>query len=154
MRTTPFYGFYGDDFTGSRGWATISLEPWNWFREMDEEELLRPVVLRVLELLEDNRSVVLFTCEGPDDEAIARTREAARLQAWEDPRHRIGILQGRALRVIMEAKPLPGMCVAGGDTSGYVNRELDIYGLEICLKGGPLGTECYFENIGMGQKQD
>lgn len=159
------------------GWAVVGMEPWNWFAQENPEHLLAAVVREALENLGKGRDVVLYTCEGPDDPSIARTRKAADQAGWIDPLHRIGSMQGIALRMILESDRLQRVCVAGGDTSGHVSRELGIYALEyaasidpgapvcrarsihfdnleISLKGGQVGTERYFESVKNGGKVD
>lgn len=129
-----------------------------------------------LAALAQGRSVILFTAEGPDDPALkatARRREQLGLSTGVGPL--IGQEQGRILRAILEKTGLRRACVAGGDTSGYVARELGIFalevlvpiapggplcwaasqtprfdGLEISLKGGQVGQAPYFEQIQQG----
>ncbi|NBD38243.1 MAG: four-carbon acid sugar kinase family protein [Verrucomicrobia bacterium] len=160
-----------------KGWSVLPLEPWRWFEEGEESALLEPVVDQALAELDRGRNVVMCSCEGPEDPAIRRTREAAARTGWRDPLHRIGKLQGKALRRILDENPLPRVCVAGGDTSGYVAGALHILGLEyaasidpggpvcrarsrafpqlqICLKGGQVGSDAYFESVRAGRKID
>lgn len=156
-----------------QGWEILSMEPWNWFRGEDENTVLSGIVERAEEALRRGQDVVLCTCEGPDDPAINRTKEAAQEAGWENPLHWIGKLQGKALRKILESVALKRVCIAGGDTSGYVASELGIYalefgaridpgaplciarshvfdGLQISLKGGQVGSTDYFERVKEG----
>ncbi len=127
--------------------------------------------------IHDGRSPLLYTAVGPDDPAIARTRE--RSAAHGDNARNLGQQQGRILRRILEATNLRRVCVAGGDTAGYVSRELSIRalemiipatpgsplcrthaseerfdGLEICLKGGQVGKPDFFETFRRGEPED
>jgi uncharacterized protein YgbK (DUF1537 family) len=106
---------------------------------------------------------VLYTALGPDDAAIrdARSRGA-----------RVGERLGLLARRILEEERLTRLLVAGGDTSGYVARQLGLYalemavpiapgsplcrsrarndafdGLEIALKGGQVGKPDYFASV-------
>lgn len=130
-----------------------------------------------LDALDDGNSVVLYAAHGPDDPAIERTREAASdAGGLEDIGPRLGRNQGRILRRVLLESDVDRACVAGGDTSGYVVPELDIYALEfesplapgsplcvasstddrldqleITLKGGQGGGEDFFENVRRGR---
>ena len=158
------------------GWDVFPMEPWNWFSPQDFDVLLGPVIRRAVKSLSAGKNVVMYACEGPEDPAIRKTLQAAEQASWDQPLRRIGELQGRALRSILEAHPIQRVCVAGGDTSGHVCRELDIVGLEyaasidsgapicrarsdhtfdgleICLKGGQIGSERFFESVREGRR--
>lgn len=119
-------------------------------------------------------SVVLYTTRGPDDPAIPATRNQMRRLGFDESgvAQRLGIQQGKILRALLEKTGLTRVCVAGGDTSGYVAQQLGIYalemvmptspgaplcrassdrpeidGLQISLKGGQLGSSDYFGQI-------
>jgi 3-oxoisoapionate kinase len=135
-------------------------------------------VTRGLEHLEAGQSLVLYTAEGPDDPAIAATRERARaLDLDPDSTGRLlAVAQGQILRAILATVPLRRICTVGGDTCGHVNRQLGIYaleilmplapaaplcrataedmrfdGLEIAMKGGQIGASDYFRAVQRGQ---
>lgn len=133
-------------------------------------------VTAALDVLESGRSVVLYSVRGPDDPAIERTREAAaRAEHDEDVGARLGREQGAIFRRVLGEHDLSRACIAGGDTSGYVARALDIFALEfhsplapgtplcassstdeafdrleIALKGGQIGRDRFFENVRRG----
>lgn len=131
-----------------------------------------------LKQLKAGRSVILYSALGPRDTSIGLLREALAergLRAEESSR-----LLGEALgdltkKVIAEAG-LSRIVIAGGDTSGYVTREIGIYaleclstlepggplcrayandpsfdGLELVLKGGQVGSEVFFEKVRRGR---
>jgi uncharacterized protein YgbK (DUF1537 family) len=143
--------------------------------EYDLQEQER-IVTEALHALENGKSVVAFSALGPDDPEISKTK---RIMSKIKNSHK-GILasfQGSTMRKILEKKKLKRVIVAGGDTSGYVSRALEISaleiripvapgaplctahsknpwfdGLEISLKGGQNGNKRYFESILKGKK--
>ncbi len=137
-------------------------------------------VAAALEALGRGASVVLYAARGPDDPALATTRTRARQLGIPDHEvgQRLARAQGEILARIVATTGLRRVCVAGGDTSGYVARALGIYalematpvapgaplcrahssvpafnGLEISLKGGQNGQADYFEQIRRGGRQ-
>lgn len=93
---------------------------------------------------------LVYTALGSADEQIGRARrqlEQAGLAA-SDTGRLIGQQLGQLAREFAERHPLPRLLVAGGDTSGYVMRELGLYALEALqpiAPGGPLCV-CYADN--------
>jgi len=109
-------------------------------------------------------SVVLFSAQGPDDPALL---------AGGGAEGQLGQAQGRLLHSILLRSGLRRACVAGGDTSGHVARQLGIFalefaavmapgaplcrarshdanfdGIELALKGGQCGAPDYFLKLG------
>jgi uncharacterized protein YgbK (DUF1537 family) len=137
------------------GFAGLRLEP-----DGGDEA---PLVRRAADALEAGKSVVLYTARGPSDPAVRDARANG---------ERVGTRLGRvARRVLEEARP-GRLLVAGGDTSGYVVRQLGIEalemvtplapgsplcrarsrdgaldGLEIAMKGGQVGPADYFGRV-------
>jgi uncharacterized protein YgbK (DUF1537 family) len=108
--------------------------------ESDPRELLD----QAIGLIREGKSVILYTAMGPEDEAIAATRErfnqlgVPEIQSGEF----IGRQLGRWTREIMLATGISRVIVAGGDTSGFVTREMGIYGLEMLLPVSPGAPLC------------
>lgn len=143
-------------------------------------ELLDPVSGRQAEerliaeaeaVLASGRHVLLYTALGPDDAAIAEVRSglSAMGQAPADTGQALGERLGRIGSALIRRRGLKRVVVAGGDTSGYVLKELEAYalrmiapiapggplcraysdhplfdGLELSLKGGQVGREDFF----------
>ena len=134
----------------------------------------RELLDQVIQLIKEGESVILYTAMGPEDEAIAATRDL--FNSLGIPEFQSGELIGRQLgkwtREVMEATGIRRVIVAGGDTSGFATREMGVYGLEmllpispgaplcksysdeslmngieIALKGGQLGGSNYFSNV-------
>jgi uncharacterized protein YgbK (DUF1537 family) len=125
----------------------------------------------------DRKSVILYTAAGPTDDSIAMIREALRKQGLkaEDSGRILGSALGVLTRKLAAELGLSRILIAGGDTSGYITRELGIYalecravldpgaplciayshdsqfdGLELVLKGGQVGGEYFFEKVRQG----
>lgn len=120
------------------------------------------------------KHVLFYSAAGPDDESIAHMRQRfaeAGLQE-RDTAERIGQTMGRISKALIEHAGVRRIVAAGGDTSGYVTRELGIYaletlelvdpgvplcvgyseqagfdGIEVALKGGQMGTTDFFVKL-------
>jgi uncharacterized protein YgbK (DUF1537 family) len=88
--------------------------------------------------------VICYTARGPDDPAIDETLERADNLGLADNEigERIGTAQGRITRRLLGETGLRRVCVAGGDTSGYVVPHLDVYALEFAARVGPGSPLC------------
>jgi uncharacterized protein YgbK (DUF1537 family) len=130
-----------------------------------------------LELLKAGRSVIVYSALGPGDAGIDQLREAlaARGLRAEESSRLLGEALGVLTREVVAEAGLSRIVIAGGDTSGYVTREIGIYalecmatlepggplcrayahnpaldGLELVLKGGQVGSESFFEQVRSG----
>ena len=120
---------------------------------VNSESAPRALLDEAIRLVREGHSVILYTAKGPEDPAIAETRErfAAQGIAETDSGEFIGRQLGRWTREIMQATGIRRVIVAGGDTSGFVTREMGIYGLEMLLPvspGAPL-CEAYSQEPGL-----
>ncbi|MDQ0889025.1 uncharacterized protein YgbK (DUF1537 family) [Paenibacillus sp. V4I9] len=149
--------------------------------ELIQPELAQEAQLRLQQearsVLESGRSVVLYTASGPQDQTIALIRETLAAQGLkaEDSGRLLGKALGMLTRELVVETGLSRILIAGGDTSGYITRELGIYalackaalepggplcraysteaqfdGLELVLKGGQVGGENFFEKVRVG----
>jgi uncharacterized protein YgbK (DUF1537 family) len=129
---------------------------------------------RSLAALAEGGSPLLYTALGPDgletERLKRRMAEAGR--ASLDTGRMIGEQLGKLTREVVERTGLQRFVAAGGDTSGYVARELGVYALgclmpiapggplclsyaddprfdgkELALKGGQVGKEDYFVRV-------
>lgn len=135
-----------------------------------QQEIER-VIERALQILGNDSDLILHTARGSRDPRIAKTIAAYRQLGYDEVA--IGKNQGRTLGPqlgkillgILERRPLPRVAIAGGDTSGFVARELGLTaleavapvepgaplcrvrahnaldGMEIMLKGGQVGRD-------------
>jgi len=137
-------------------------------------------VKETLKGLQDERSVILYSAFGPDDQVIVKTRKRMKTLGIPPQRlgHYLGAQQGKILKDIVLQTGLRRVAIAGGDTAGNVLKQLGIYvleflvplgtatplcrarshlnefdGLEIALKGGQLGELDFFGNVLQGTQR-
>jgi 3-oxoisoapionate kinase len=109
---------------------------------------IEQVVERALELLDTGDSLVLHSSRGPDDPRVAETRQAMQRLGWNDleiklrSARQLGPRLGQILKRILAARPMPRVGVAGGDTSGFIARELGITALEAIAPVAPGSPLC------------
>lgn len=123
------------------------------------------------------RSVILYSASGPQDSSIQSIRETLKEQGLraEDSSRLLGMALGSLAKQLIQQTGLSRILIAGGDTSGYVTRELGIYalackatldpggplcrayshdpqfdGLELVLKGGQVGGDNFIEKVRLG----
>lgn len=141
---------------------------------LTEREVPEKYLNHILDLLDSEKKVVLYTAKGADDPIIESTKKHLLKSGIE--KDEIGIYIGKQLgkwtKYIMERADLKRLVVSGGDTSGFVTSQLGIYGLEvlesiapgaplclahsederfdkleIALKSGQLGGKNFFEKV-------
>ncbi|MFC5471523.1 four-carbon acid sugar kinase family protein [Cohnella suwonensis] len=117
------------------------------------ERLLRPdtadaarreLLEQCVRALSDQRNVVIYSALGPEDETIATIQNGLidrGLEAFDTGRL-IGQQFGKLCGELIERTGLRRIVVAGGDTSGYVTKELGIYALEVLAPIAPGGPLC------------
>ncbi len=138
-----------------------------------EAELARMVALAVT-AVDNGRSPLIYSAEGPDDANVtgfdAFAREAGITRS--DAARRVGMALAEIMRRLLDARPVTRVAIAGGDSSGEVASALDIAalsvsaamspgaplcrawsdnprrdGLEIVLKGGQVGGLSFFGDV-------
>ncbi|MFB9273845.1 four-carbon acid sugar kinase family protein [Cohnella cellulosilytica] len=161
----------------AQGYAGIQVPTLEWLEPERAEAASAEIFREALRQLEEGRSVILYSASGPDDPAIAelRARMGALGLETADSGRMIGTRLGRLARELVRAAGLRRILIAGGDTSGYVMRELGVEalsflsaivpggplcrcyapdartdGLELSLKGGQVGGPDYFERVRRG----
>ena len=125
-------------FDGVRLDAAALVDP----DEADDER--ERAVAAAADVLADGGSPLLYSARGPDDPAVEKTAErVAALGGDRDEAGRLlGREQGRITRRLLDASDVSRLCVAGGDTSGHVGRELDMFALEFLARAGPGSPLC------------
>lgn len=120
---------------------------------MEEESLPSELIEEAIHLINEGESVLFYTAMGPDDPAIHETRELFAEKGMSDLQsgELIGRQLGRWSQRIINATGITRAIVAGGDTSGFVTRELGVYGLEVLRQISPGAPLCqsFSENINM-----
>jgi uncharacterized protein YgbK (DUF1537 family) len=122
------------------GFADIPLDTAQVADPDRREPLLRSVSEAAIQAARSGRSVVVHTCKGPDDPRLRQSGGAsadARLSGRP-----LGSALGRILQAILRETDITRAVVAGGDTSGYVARELGIEALEVITPMAPGSPLC------------
>ncbi|UOQ83679.1 four-carbon acid sugar kinase family protein [Gracilibacillus salinarum] len=139
-----------------------------------DEEKVQPFLLNIAKQVDQHKKVIIYTARGADDPHIARTREHLFKNGVkkQDIGIYIGEKLGRWTKQMLDLVDLQRVIISGGDTSGFVTSNLDIYGLEvidsiapgaplclayserakfdgleISLKSGQLGGPAFFEKV-------
>jgi uncharacterized protein YgbK (DUF1537 family) len=162
------------DYALERGFTGIRIQSSSLVDPHTADDERQRVIGLALEVIERGGSPLLYSAQGPDDPAIAQTKQRL-IEIGADPQtvgSRLGTQQGLILHDLIERTNLHRVCVAGGDTCGYASKQLGIYaletiipiapgaplcrasanlprfdGLEISLKGGQNGAADYFVKI-------
>lgn len=112
-----------------------------------DREIARSIQ-QAIDRLRSGASVILNSSRGPNDPRVTQTLEALRSCGFSDldiklkSGRTLGPRLGRILRGILNQRRLPRVGVAGGDTSGYVARELEITALEAIAPVAPGSPLC------------
>jgi len=128
----------------SNGFETFRLDSHRLIDPEKSEEAVQEGVRAALDSIAKDRSVILYTALGPADDAIEKTRNRAADIGITDEAigSRLGRRQGQILGEVVRESNVRRICVAGGDTSGYVAPELDIYALEMVAPLSPGSPLC------------
>ena len=114
------------------GFAEVPLDTTRFLQSTRSMRSLLKLRSQVASQFDAGRSVIVHTSRGPDDDRIAATRQF--VPPGLTSRSLGGIL-GRILGEVLRSRPVERVAVTGGDTSGYVAREIGIDALEMA---GPL----------------
>jgi len=148
----------------------------------DPESFISEYQQKIVAAFKAGKSVIIHTSKGPDDPRVGEIKKMLEEKGWDEKTRRIetakrfGRILGQSARRALESFPVKRMVIAGGDTSGYVARELGIDavemiapvfpgapvckayataspvdGMEVNLKGGQVGDETYFVKIKNGK---
>jgi uncharacterized protein YgbK (DUF1537 family) len=161
------------EWATANGFAEVALRPEEWLPSPPDETMVAQTE-SVIRHSAERRSVLVHTAKGPEDPRRAEVRRSG----IADTGRRLGEFLGMVLDRVFWDSDIRRVCVAGGDTSGYVARELGVRSLEfvapiapgsplcrmhapgraadgkeICFKGGQVGKADYFGLVRAGQKQ-
>jgi 3-oxoisoapionate kinase len=160
----------------NKGFEAIRIDT-ETLADPEKQNLEMERVIQLAHMALQFHNVVIYSALGPDDPAIAITKEKIKEKSPQQSAAAdyLAKLQGIILKNILEVHSNARVVVAGGDTSGQAALALGIYaleiltpmapgaplclahssnplfdGLQIALKGGQNGNEKYFESIQLG----
>jgi uncharacterized protein YgbK (DUF1537 family) len=156
------------------GFSLIRIQVSELFNEESRTQEINRVVQLAVTSLSSNQNTVIFSALGPEDRQVKATLTSPLAKSQPT---QIASSQAEITRQLVEIFPLKRLVTAGGDTSGYILKSLDIAalefvnmlapgaplclahgknpktaGMEIAIKGGQNGTVRYFEFAQQGGK--
>lgn len=159
----------------SNGFEEVALDTETLAKEKDTTPVVRKHVKKVIKQLRQGKNVILHTSSGDNDPRVEATKEVFRRQGLSSLEIRactaqlFGKALGEIVGTVADQVNLQRLVFAGGDTSSYAARALDIEalqmtapitpgaplcrvisdsspldGLEVNIKGGQVGSKEYF----------
>lgn len=128
----------------AHGFGEVSLDTAQLVRSAHSVDA---VIAKTFEQLSHGQSVIVHTGRGPEDKRLKATRQVVSEQIGVDnnvvveTNRRLATILGQIGMRCLECIQLKRVCVAGGDTSSYVARSLEIEALEMVAPlwpGAPL----------------
>ncbi len=161
------------DYALESGFQQVPIDP-NFLVE-DLQRSIQKYSELILAYIQAGKSVIVHTAKGPKDPRLTKVNTIAKGLGWDVSRRkrelpkRFGELLGQIAISIIQQIPLQRLVIAGGDTSSYTARTMDIRavqmiapivkgaplcrvyakgapvdGMQINLKGGQVGEKDYF----------
>lgn len=130
------------------GFETLAIVPARLVDPATCDQEIERCVESALDLLRRDVNLILHSCRGPDDPRVAQTFAAFQQQGLSDLEIKLrsgrtlGPKFGQILTRILKEHRLRRIGLAGGDTSGYVARELEIQALEAIAPVAPGSPLC------------
>lgn len=160
------------------GFVGIRLDSVGLIDPQTANDVRENAISQALSILQKGQSVILLSALGSYDEQITKTKAAARALGFNPQGigELLGKQQGSIIKEILLKTTVRRLAIAGGDTSGYVLRQLGAYllefiaplgvatplcriqshipmfsGLEVVMKGGQLGEIDFFAHVLNGE---
>ncbi len=168
------------DWALQQGFADIRIDTVKLIDPDQQADEMERVKSAALQAIERGQSPMIYSAKGPDDLAIAQTKQHLKNLGLDTSASTVlAANQGKILKSILEKTGKKRTVVCGGDTSGHVARELGFValetlmpvapgaplcaahsddsrfdGMEISLKGGQNGKQKYISSIKYGKNID
>jgi uncharacterized protein YgbK (DUF1537 family) len=136
------------EWAQKHGYELIALDPARLLEGRTSDQETDRSIQQAVQCLARGASVILHSSLGPHDPRIALAIHAMRDQGVAEPEVRLksgqwlGVKLGRILKGILDRRPVQRVGVAGGDTSGFIARELGIQALEALAPLAPGSPLC------------
>lgn len=130
------------------GFETLALNPARLIDEQTSQSEIELMIQLALERLELGVNLILHTSRGSNDPRIPLAIESMRAMGLSELEIRLqsgrllGPKLGQILNKILSERRFSRVGVAGGDTSGYIARELDLVALEAIAPVAPGSPLC------------
>ncbi|MRH41249.1 four-carbon acid sugar kinase family protein [Aquibacillus halophilus] len=134
----------------NNGFEGIKIPSQDLVHPEKKDAVKRRVHKEASDILKTGKSLIIYTALGPDDPSITQTKElmlSLNLNTHSSGKI-IGQQLGEIIKDILLERDLQRIVIAGGDTSGFLTQELEVYGLEMTKPIDPGGPLCriYSEN--------
>jgi 3-oxoisoapionate kinase len=130
------------------GFETLAIDTSRLIDETTSDSEIESLINRSLERLNRDANLILHTSRGPSDPRIVATLQAMRAMGLSELEIRLhsgeflGPKLGRVLKGILSERSFSRVGVAGGDTSGFIARELGLTALEAIAPVAPGSPLC------------
>ncbi len=172
------------DCAQSHGFELIAIRTPDLASDQAAKREIARVVEMAIRSIDRGANVLIHSSRGCADERHRQTIAALQASGLDDYQVRVhsgqvlGPQFGRILRQILHERPVPRIGIAGGDTSGYLVRDLEIEaleaiapftpgvplcrahargpldGLELVLKGGQVGPDDIWNRLLTGTNNE
>ena len=125
----------------NHGFVETPLDTAQLLRSGADEKEIKALAAQVAAHLANQKSVIIHTSRGPNDQRIADTRKIAAVggsAGHGTAVQRLGVILGRILAAVLGDCRLKRIAVIGGDTSGHVAKSLGITALEMISRLAPV----------------
>lgn len=130
------------------GFETLPIDASRLINPQQSDEELESIIDRALQRLNRGVNLILHSSRGPKDPRIAATLQAMRALGLSELEIRLqsgkllGPKLGKILSGILARRSFSRVGIAGGDTSGYIARELGLTALEAIAPVAPGSPLC------------
>lgn len=130
------------------GFESLELDAARLIDERTSTTEVNLIVDRALKRLSGGANLILHSSRGPSDPRIAASLQVMRAMGLSELDIRLqsgkllGPKLGRILKRILAEQPFPRVGIAGGDTSGFIARELELTALEAIAPVAPGSPLC------------
>jgi uncharacterized protein YgbK (DUF1537 family) len=132
------------EYAMEQGFIGIKVNPHELLDPEQKDQTFSELLLLVQNYIDNGKSIILYTAFGPDDSSIEATKKGLISKGFSsfETSHLLGQKLGELCKEIVLATGLRRVLIAGGDTSGYVTKQLEIFGLEMIMPVAPGGPLC------------
>lgn len=167
------------EFALEKGFVGIKVPMIDLLEPRTTKDTFQSLLHQINEIIKCGRNPIIYSALGSEDPTIEEANNY--LNTTKNGKYNIGELLGRQLGLLIKEvvlqTSLKRIIIAGGDTSSYATKEMDIFGLEmiapispgaplctcysndpsfngleLALKGGQLGSKDYFIRVAEGTK--
>lgn len=142
------------EYAQQHGFTTLALDPVRLIDPQSGDDEVIRCADRALQLIETGASLILHSSLGPHDPRIAAVTGHLKSRGLDEVTIRrrtgelLGTQLGHVLARILDRWHFPRVGVAGGDTSGYIARALDLLALEAIAPVAPGSPLCRAHAVG------